>query len=134
MYRRIYLTHCSGNKDVSLKDSSRCVTPEKMYTSVMIQRFVERCQQERTDWAIFSDHHGVWFPHDRKPYYEKHPSRVNRREFQELLMNFDKNLRKYDEIFFYYNPGRFHRLYRKLIVKSMLSHRIVKFTHLNDIF
>jgi hypothetical protein len=59
--------------------------------------------------------------------------KVSNGEFKILLKNFDKSLKKYDEIWFYYNPGRFHPLYKKLIKTSSLKNRIKLFTHLEEI-
>lgn len=54
-------------------------------------------------------------------------------EFAELLNNFDKSLQNFDEIFFYHNPVRFHKLYEKLRLNSRLKKRIKLISHLADI-
>jgi hypothetical protein len=61
------------------------------------------------------------------------PNRVTESKFQELVKNFDGRLGEYDEIYFYYNPGRFHPLYRRLLKESQLREWIVCITHLSDI-
>ena len=66
-------------------------------------------------------------------WYEKNPNSISDKEFKALLNNFDKSLSKFDEIWFYYNPGRFHKLYKKLIKSSSLKNRIRPFTHIEDI-
>lgn len=52
---------------------------------------------------------------------------------KELINNFDSRLEQYSEIWFYYNPGRFHPLYQELIINSMLNNKIYKFSHINEI-
>jgi len=130
---RIYLTHCSFTKDTSLKDTGKNVTPDVLYTSQHIQRFINRCKEKNVEWAIFSDLHDVWFPSEKHAWYEKDPAKVTEEEFQHLLENFDRKLQKYDEIYFYHNPGRFHRLYKFLIEKSSLHNRIHLISHLSEI-
>ena len=130
---RIYLTHCSSAKDSSLKGSGKSVTPGILYTSQHIQRFMNRCKERNVEWAIFSDLYDVWSPSVKHEWYEKNPDKVSEEEFQHLLKNFNEKLQNYDEIYFYYNPGRFHRLYKSLIEKSTLNSRIQLISHLSDI-
>jgi len=94
---------------------------------------MERCKAMRVPWAIFSDLYGVWFPHVSHKWYEKDPDTVTESEFSSLLRDFDDKLSAYPEIYFYYNPGRFHPLYRRLLQQSALTARITLITHLWDI-
>jgi len=48
-------------------------------------------------------------------------------------MEFDASLRHYEEIWFYYNPSRFHEIYRKLVSETRLKHRLKLFTHIAEI-
>ena len=130
---KIYLTHCSAKKDQSLKGNLRKVKPINLYTATPTQRFMKKCSSAGVNWAIFSDKYGIWQSHERHAWYEKNPKRVSIKEFKILLKDFDKSLGKYDEIWFYYNPGRFHPLYKKLIKNSKLKNRIRLFTHLDEI-
>lgn len=130
---RIYLTHCSAKKDDSLRDGSTKVSPDVLYTARPTQRFMGKCKLQGVTWAIFSDLYGVWFPDVRHAWYEKDPNTVAEFEFKALLSDFDGRLQGYDEIWFYYNPGRFHPLYRRLISESSLANRITRFTHLEQI-
>lgn len=130
---KVYLTHCSAKKDASLKDSQKKVKPIDLYTSTPTQRFMKRCQSVGVEWAIFSDKYGIWYPSIRHEWYEKNPSTMQDEEFDKLLRNFDKSLSKFDEIWFYHNPGRFHPLYQRLIKSSSLKKRIMLITHLDDI-
>ena len=92
-----------------------------------------RCKARSVRWAIFSDLYGVWFPECRHVWYEKDPNTVTEAEFSELLRDFDEKLASYSEICFYYNPGRFHRLYDCLLHRSVLADRVKRMTHLRDI-
>jgi hypothetical protein len=85
------------------------------------------------NWAIFSDKYGIWFKDMRNGWYEKNPDSVTDEEFKKLLDDFNKKLEDFEEIWFYYNPGRFHPLYRKLLNKTSLKNRIKRFTHLSEI-
>ena len=109
------------------------VTPDKLYTGRRIRRFINACQRKGVCWAIFSDLHGVWFPTITHEWYDKDPNSVTEREFRKLVMEFDASLRHYEEIWFYYNPSRFHEIYRKLVSETRLKHRLKLFTHIAEI-
>jgi hypothetical protein len=130
---RIYVTHCSAKKDISLIGTSLKVTPNNLYTATPTQRFMNKCKDSGVNWTIFSDELGIWFPDIKYGWYEKDPSKVTNEEFDKLVTDFDAKLSAYDEIWFYYNPGRFHPLYKKLLRKSNLKDKIKKFTHLSEI-
>jgi len=126
---RIYLTHCSAKKDISLKGTDKKVTPDKLYTATPTHRFINECKNKKVHWAIFSDKYGVWFPYENREWYEKAPGTVSEREFKVLVKNFEEKLQGYDEIYFYYNPRRFHPLYKKILKEAKTNGRIVLFTH-----
>jgi len=52
---------------------------------------------------------------------------------KKLVGDFDSKLAGYTEICFYYNPGRFHALYRRLLEQTHLGDRVVRITHLWNI-
>ena len=124
---KIYITYCSAKKDDTLKNSDLEVYPEELYTSKRIQRFIEKCNEKKVKWAIFSDLYGIWFPKEKHKWYEKHPNKVTSEEFNKLLADFDLKLKRYNEVWFYYNPCRFHNLYDRLIKNSSLV--IIKFSN-----
>jgi len=130
---RIYITHCSAKKDVSLKNTGDEATPDRLYTATPIQRFISKCKEKEVQWAIFSDKYGVWFPYEKHKWYEKDPDTVSESEFRELLKNFQEKLDDYGEICFYHNPGRFHPLYKRLVNEAKAKGRIIMFTHLSEI-
>ena len=130
---KIYLTHCSAKKDNSLTNTGRKVTPDKLYTATPTQRFIRKCLDKEVTWAIFSDLYGLWLHGEEHEWYEKSPDTVTEEEFNILLNNFDDKLRQYDEIWFYYNPGRFHPLYKRLIQETKLKDKIKRFTHVREI-
>ena len=125
---RIYITHCSWKKDDSLKGTGRKVTPDELYISKRIKGFMDSCKKGSVIWAIFSDLYGVWFPHNKHELYDKHPDTVTEEEFKALLKDFDKELQKYDEIYFYRNSRFFHRLYRRIVNESRLKDKIRLFS------
>ena len=127
------MTHCSATKDISLRDVNIRVTPDKLYTATPTQRFMKSCMKNDVEWAIFSDNYGIWLSKERNSWYEKSPDSVTDKEFGKLQANFNTRLKDFDEIWFYYNPGRFHALYRKLMSNSKLKNKIRLFTHLNEI-
>jgi hypothetical protein len=128
---RIYITHCSARKCRSLRNTGKKVLPDKLYTSSRIQRFMRRCKANGVHWAIFSDRYGVCFPREKHPWYEKPPSEVSKAEYIALLHNFETRLRKYPEIWFYYHPARFHKLYRKLLRECCLRRHVRRFKNLD---
>jgi hypothetical protein len=130
---RIFITHCSAKKDNSLENTDRKVTPDKLYTATPTQRFMRKCLEKQVSWAIFSDLYGVWFPKVEHEWYEKSPDTVTEQEFKNLVNDFDDKLKLYDEIWFYYNPGRFHPLYKRLLQETKLRERIKRFTHIGEI-
>ena len=76
------------------------------------------CKQKDVDWAIFSNKYGIWFKNVKKSWYEKGPNTVTNADLNKLVIDFNRKLSSYDEIWFYYNPGRFHKLYRKLLNRT----------------
>jgi len=130
---RIYLTHCSAKKDDSLKCTGKKLTPDILYTANWIQGFMNECKKKRVKWAIFSDLYGVWFPNRKHEWYDKPPDKVTGSEFKGLLKNFYEKLRHCREIYFYYNPGRFHCLYRQLLIETKLKKKVIRFTHKSEI-
>ena len=130
---RIYLTHCCAKKDDSLRTTGVKVTPEELYVATPTRRFMNSCKERSVAWAILSDKYGVWFPDVKHKWYDKHPDTVTPEEFERLVNDFDENLDPYDEIWFYYNPGRFHPLYDRLLTRSSLEDRITRFTHISEI-
>jgi len=130
---RIYMTHCCAKKDDSLRYTGRRVPPDRLYMATPTQRFMDRCKEKQVNWAIFSDLYGVWFPDVEHEWYEKDPDTVTEEEFENLLDDFDDKLQKYDEIWFYYNPGRFHSLYERLLQETGLRDRVTRFTHIREI-
>jgi hypothetical protein len=130
---RIYITHCCAKKSLDLKGIGKLVTPDHLYIASPTRRFIKKCKDMNVKWAIFSDLYDVWFSDEKHEWYEKNPNNVNEREFIRLLNNFDYKLKDYDEIWFYYNPGRFHKLYKQLIHNSTIKCKIKLFSHLNEI-
>jgi hypothetical protein len=130
---RVYVTHCGAKKDDSLKNSNRKVTPDGLYEGTRIKRFMLVCKERKVRWAIFSDLYGVWFSDAKHQWYDKAPDDVSESEFRDLVADFDRKLRGFDEIWFYYSPSRFHRLYDRLTADSRLKDRITLFTHLREI-
>jgi hypothetical protein len=130
---RIYLTHCSGKKEERYQTTGEAVSPDLLYTSARTQRFIRSCRARGVRWAIFSDLYGVWFPEARHGWCEKDPNKVTEAEFSALLRDFDEKLTGYSEIFFYRHPGRFHRLYVRLLKTSVLADRVKLIKHVKEI-
>lgn len=130
---KIYITHCCAKKNNEFKGTRVRTTADALYVATPTQRFMQACKSKKVDWAIFSDNYGVWLYPIKHQWYEKNPNEVTDTEFNILLKEFDESLEGYKEICFYYNPGRFHPLYRKLISKSKLKERIKEFTHISEI-
>jgi hypothetical protein len=133
---RIYLTHCSAKKDDTLRGTAKRVTPDRLYIATPTQRFMETCKRQSVEWAIFSDHYGVWFANEKREWYSDDvgdPNSVTEERFRWLVRNFDERLSDFDSIYFYHNPGRFHPLYARLLEETVLKSRLVPITHLRDI-
>lgn len=130
---RIYLTHCSAEKNDALQVSGAKVTPERLYTATAIQAFMGRCKEKGVDWAILSDLYGVWFPDVEHKWYEKHPDTVTDQEFDENLQGFDQKLKTYDEIWFYVRTETFHPFYQKVLTNTVLKDKVRQFTDLKEI-
>lgn len=131
--KRIFLTHCSAKKDESFKENNIQVTPDRLYTATNTQRFMNKCKIVKANWAIFSDKYGIWLSDTVHTWYEKDPNKVTNEEFNTLVHDFNSKLKGYDEIWFYYNPGRFHRIYKRLLENNSLKGKIKMFTHINEI-
>jgi hypothetical protein len=125
--KRIFITHCSAKKDDSLEGSDIKVRPDKLYTATPTKRFMDKCKDAKVNWAIFSDKYGIWFSKDFHEWYEKNPKTITDEEFRKLVKDFDEKLNNFVRIWFYYNPGRFHSLYKKLLDETTLKHKIKTF-------
>ena len=130
---RIYLTHCSAEKDYSLRNTSRKVTPDRLYTATSIQAFMSRCKQKQVDWAILSDLYGVWFPDVEHGWYEKPPNTVTEEEFDAIVKDFQRKLESYKEIWFYFNGESFHSFYQRVLQATNLKDRAKLFCELEEI-
>ena len=132
---KIFLTYCSAQKDSSLKGSNVRVTPDRLYTSDRIQKFIKACREAGAFWAIFSDEYGVWFPGEQHPWYDKPPDEVTPAEFKQLVSRAEKSLEKY-EIFFFgdMSDPKFHPLHQNLIERLKdAGLKITLFNNLDDI-
>ena len=109
------------------------MTPDRLYRGKFIEAFIRTCKENGLPGAILSDVYGVWFPHERHEWYEKHPRLVTEREFQELVRDVNEKLDSYDEIHFYRNPGRFHPLYGRLLRETRLRDRITMISSVKQI-
>ena len=130
---RIYITHCSAKKNYSFRNTAEKVTPDRLYLATPMQRFMTKCKERGVRWAMFSDKYGVWFPEEKHEWYEKDPNTVSEQEFKNLVRNFEEKLGNYDQVWFYYNPGRFHPLYERLLNEAKVKGKITLFTHKNKI-
>ena len=122
---RVFFTHCSAQKNDSLRDSGRAVAPDELYTSQRVQAFMDRCKAKKVRWAIFSDKYGMWFPEVRHPWYEFSPDEALP-QFPDLLADFDEKMKGVELIYFCPGVGgpRLHGLYRGLVRQSRWKDRI----------
>ena len=65
-----------------------------LYAATPIQRFMNGCKNKGVNWAIFSDKYGIWFSDDLHEWYDKNPNRVTEDEFNRLVREFDRSLKK----------------------------------------
>ena len=94
---RVYLTHCSKEKEPNLKGTDITVTPDKLYTSAGIQQFMKRCQEQNVIWGVLSDLYGVYLSNERHVWYEKHPDTVTLQEKGIIVQDFNIKLSSYDQ-------------------------------------
>ncbi len=128
----IFITYCSAKKDESLRGTNVKTTPDRLYASSRIRRFIDACRERKVAWAIFSDKYGILFPTSKAGWYDKAPESVTEEEFERLVRDFDQKLRAYDEIYFYYERESFHELYRRLLARTALSGRIKTIEYMED--
>ncbi|MEM1309088.1 MAG: hypothetical protein AAF892_08380 [Cyanobacteria bacterium P01_D01_bin.71] len=124
---RIYLTHCSKEKEFTLKGTEVAVTPDKLYTNLGIQQFMERCKAKNVSWAILSDLYGIYLPNERHVWYEKHPDTVTSQEEKAIIQDFDVKLNSYDEIYFFVRLESFHPFYERVLKKTLLANKVKTF-------
>jgi len=127
---KLFLTYCSGSKDESLIGTGESVTPDKMYTSDRIQKFINTCKDAGACWAIFSDEYGIWFPNEEHEWYEKPPEEVTKSEFNQLVVSSAKRLNKYNVYFFNPVKENLDKIYLNLIEE--LKNRCVNISVFND--
>jgi hypothetical protein len=128
----LYITHCSKKKN-SINSET---TPEKLYSASYLQRFIKKCKKMKVNWGILSDKYGIVFPNKRIKWYELSPSFLlkHKAESRKLIEKLQQQLKGFDKIFFYHNPGRFHPFYRYVIKKlRKLGINIRLISHLSQI-
>ncbi len=130
---RIYLTHCSKDKSPQAKASGEKLPPDLLYTDAGLQQFITICKSTGVDWAILSDHYGVFSPGETHAYYEKPPASVTPEEETILIDQFTQRLEVYDEIWFYVRPATFHPLYQRILMRSALAERVHLFSDLGEV-
>jgi hypothetical protein len=130
---RIYLTHCSKEKSIFAKASGKPIPPDELYTEEGIRDFMQSCKLNGVDWAILSDHYGVFFPFEKYAYYEKPPASVTPEEEAAIIVQFNERLKDYDEIWFYVRPATFHPFYERVLKGSDLAARVHLFQILEKI-
>ncbi len=113
--KTIYVTHCSRDKNPEYETSIMDVTPDILYTSPNLQKFIAWCIEENHDWAVFSDKYGVVFSGEHIQWYNKPPDTVTAEEFDQLLASFTTRLAGFDQIFFYHRPGETHPLFLRIV-------------------
>jgi hypothetical protein len=121
---RVYLTHCSKEKEPNLKGTNVAVTPDKLYTNSGIQQFMERCQEKKVSWAVLSDLYGVYLSNECHIWYEKHPDTVTPQEEEAVIQDFNNKLDSYDEIYFFVRPESFHPFYERVLKKTLLADKV----------
>lgn len=124
--KRVYITHCSREKDPEYEVSGLKTTPDLLYTSPGLQRFIQYCNEHHHYWAIFSDRYGVVGRYERIKWYSKSPDSVTASEFEVLVGNFVDSLSWYDEIHFYQRPGETHPLFQRVIDQARQRGMTVK--------
>jgi hypothetical protein len=116
--KRIYITHCSREKDAEFEVSGEKTTPDRLYTSPSLQRFIRYCNENHHYWAIFSDKYGVVFRDERIKWYSKPPDSVTEEEFEELVKSFITRLAGFDEIHFHHRPGETHPVFQRVVDRA----------------
>lgn len=129
----IYLTHCSNQKDDSLRKGHKKVTPDKLYREKFIKKFMEKCKKEKVNWAIFSDKYGVWFPDKKRSWYDKPPESVDDKEFRNLAADIENKLKDYKRIYFYKDKVKFHPFYIEIFNSTKISEKVEFFSELSMI-
>ncbi|MEM5815924.1 MAG: hypothetical protein QXL14_02640 [Candidatus Aenigmatarchaeota archaeon] len=111
--RVLYITHCSKKKAKTYSQT----TPENLYTALYLQRFIKKCKESNVEWGILSDKYGIVFPNQKIEWYDLSPSHLlkNQTKSKELVEKITQQLQGFDKVYFYHNPGRFHKFYRYLI-------------------
>ena len=126
----VCITYCSWQKDDRLKDTGEKVTPDQLYLSERIQRFIAYCRSQDLRWGIFSDLCGILFENDKQEWYDFHPDLVTPEHRQFLAKAFASTLSEFDTIWYYYDPETLHPLYRQIVDESGIANRVVWVTDL----
>ncbi|MFH8119740.1 MAG: hypothetical protein QXS37_02970 [Candidatus Aenigmatarchaeota archaeon] len=130
--RVLYITHCSKKKN-NIRSKTLA---ENLYSATYLQRFIKKCKELDVKWGILSDKYGIVFPKQKIKWYDLSPSHLlkNQTESKKLIKKVTRQLQRFNKIFFYYNPGRFHPFYRYLIRKLRNQNINIKLiSHLSQI-
>lgn len=82
---KLYITHCGEKKNPGI------LTPQEMYKSSRIKRFVKWCKGHSRPWAIISARYGLFFPDERKPDYNVTLNRRQQNSDYFLNIRVEKN-------------------------------------------
>jgi hypothetical protein len=93
---------------------------------------MRQCRAKNVRWAILSDLYGIWCQEIRHEWYEKDSNTVTDAEFPRCC-GISAKLIGYSEIYFYYNPTNFIRIYALLLAQTKLADRVKRITHLWEI-
>ena len=141
---RIYVTHCSNDKDENLCGSGRKVSVERLHQGIALHRFIDKCQTRNVKWAIFCDKHGICFPDNPIcEWYDLSPKDISIDILRSMAQDFVSQLSDFDEIFFYGNhtSPHFSPAHARLLnfVDDVLFqtekppiHRITKFSQIEE--
>ena len=124
--KRVYVTHCSKDKNPELELTGLKATPDVLYTSASLQAFIKYCNEHNHYWAILSDRYGVVFRYERVKWYNKPPDTVTEAEFEVLAKNFIDRLSECDEIYFHQRAGETHPFFQRIIDRAIDQGMIIK--------
>ena len=123
MLKKVYITHCSREKDPEYEKSGKKTTPDNLYTSPALQRFIKFCKENNHYWAICSTKYGFVGAYDLIKWYNRPPDRVTEEDYKVLIRGLVKSLSFFDEVYFLQRPEDTHSLFKR-IEKDLRDHSI----------
>lgn len=76
------VSRCSATKPTNIPNKT--FTPKELYISSQNKNFYLFCEHNKASYGILSDEHGIVFWNEKINWYDKHPNKLQEKDFKIL--------------------------------------------------